>query len=90
MATAAADRPKGLLGWIERTGNQLPDPAFIFFYLIIVLIVVSVIAAIAGYSAPHPTEVDGSGAPVVIGAVSLLSADNIQRLWVDMVSTQHG
>ena len=26
---------KGFLGWVERTGNRLPDPVFIFFYLIL-------------------------------------------------------
>ena len=32
---------KGFLGWVERTGNKLPDPVFIFFYLMAALIVVS-------------------------------------------------
>ncbi len=87
MATAAANSQRGILGWIEKTGNRLPDPVFIFFYLIIALIVVSIVAAIAGYSAPHPTQVDENGAPRIIDAVSLMSADNIQKLWVDMPKT---
>ena len=65
----------------------MPDPVFIFFYLIVALIIISIVAAIVGYSAPHPTQVDASGAPVIINAVSLLSADNIQKLWVDMPKT---
>ena len=40
----AKDPAKGFLGWVERTGNKLPDPVFIFFYLIIFLVVISVIA----------------------------------------------
>ena len=88
MATAAAaSGQKGILGWIERTGNKLPDPVFIFFYLIFGLVVVSIIAAMAGYSALHPTQVDDVGNKVVISAISLLSAENIQRLWVDMPKT---
>ncbi len=87
MATAMAGSQKGILGWIEKTGNRLPDPVFIFFYLIIALIVVSVVAAVAGYSAAHPTQLDASGAPLMIDAVSLMSADNIQKLWVDMPKT---
>ena len=86
MATATTQ--KGVLGWIERTGNKLPDPVFIFFYLIVALVVVSIVASLAGYSAPHPTQiVERTGAPVIITAASLLSADNIRRLWVDMPQT---
>ncbi|MEL6831304.1 MAG: AbgT family transporter, partial [Pseudomonadota bacterium] len=40
-----------------------------------------------GASAVHPTSVDEAGNPVVIKAVSLLSADNIQKLWVEMPKT---
>ncbi|WP_260483509.1 AbgT family transporter [Sphingomicrobium flavum] len=85
---AAAATQKGFLGWVERTGNKLPDPVFIFFYLIAVLIVVSVIAAWAGTAASHPAEIDpDTGAARVITAKSLLSAENIQKLWVDMPKT---
>ena len=87
MATAASEQ-RGFLGWIERTGNRLPDPVFIFLYLIAALIVISVIASLTGLSAVHPAEVDeATGAPRVISATSLLSAENIQRLWVDMPET---
>jgi aminobenzoyl-glutamate transport protein len=81
-----AETQKGVLGWIERTGNRLPDPVFIFFWLIGFLILISVVASVAGYSAPHPTELE-AGAPVIITAESLLSPDNIRRLWVDMPET---
>ena len=89
MASAApAAEQKGFLGWVERTGNRLPDPVFIFFYLIIALVVVSIVCWMAGVSAVHPTEMDeATGNPVVIQAVSLLSPENIQRLWVEMPET---
>jgi len=87
-AAAPAEHQKGILGWIERTGNKLPDPVFIFFYLIFALIAVSIVAALAGYSAPHPTQkIEGTDDPFIIRAVSLLSADNIQKLWVEMPKT---
>ncbi len=48
----------------------------------------SVIASLLGWSAIHPTELDeATGAARVITAESLLSATNIQRLWVDMPET---
>ncbi len=80
----------GMLAWIERTGNKLPDPVFIFFSLILILIAISVVASLAGYSALHPTQVDAAGVPLLIEAASLLSADNIQRLLVQMPATFAG
>ena len=78
----------GVLAWIERTGNRLPDPVFIFFYLIAGLMAVSVLAAYFGWSAVHPTAVDEeTGAATIISAQSLFSAENIRRLWVEMPET---
>ncbi len=79
-----------MLGWIERTGNKLPDPVFIFFSLILFLIVVSMLMSLLGVSALHPSQVDANGNPVVIQAASLLSSDNIRRLLVDMPATVAG
>jgi aminobenzoyl-glutamate transport protein len=89
MSQAADAAPrKGVLAWIERTGNRLPDPVFIFFYLIGGLILLSVVAALLGWSAEHPTQRDeATGAPVIIAAQSLLSPANIQQLWVKMPET---
>lgn len=78
---------KGILAWIERTGNRLPDPVFIFFYCIAAVVLVSVFLAASGVSAVHPTQVDEFGNNIRISAESLLSANNIQRLLVDMPET---
>ena len=87
MATAASGQ-KGFLGWIERTGNRLPDPVFIFLWLIGALIAVSVLASLLGWSAIHPAEMDEeTGARKIISATSLVSAENIARLWVEMPTT---
>jgi aminobenzoyl-glutamate transport protein len=77
----------GLLGLVERTGNRLPDPVFVFLWLIGFLLLFSVAAAYFGYSAQHPTRVDEAGAPVQITAVSLLGPEQIRRLWVEMPQT---
>lgn len=87
-APSAAPPRRGLLAWIERTGNRLPDPVFIFFYLIGVLVLVSAVARGLGWSALHPSALDeATGGPLRIVAESLLSADNLQRLWVEMPTT---
>ena len=89
MADTAVTAPAtGMLGWIERTGNKLPDPVVLFLWLVGGLIVISTIAAAAGWSAIHPTEVDpDTGAQKIIAATSLLSAENIAKLWVEMPKT---
>ena len=88
VTDAATAQQKGILGWIERSGNKLPDPVFLFFWLIGILVVISIVASLAGWSVLHPTEIDeATGAPTVIAAASLLSAENIQRLWVEMPQT---
>ncbi len=87
MAEAATATNTGFLGWVERTGNRLPDPVFLFFYLIVGLMVVSVAAALTGVSALHPSEVDANGAAKVLLAESLISSANLRRLWVEMPTT---
>ncbi len=89
MVEAAEGRAQnGILGWIERSGNKLPDPVFLFFWLIAVVIAISLLGSLLGWSAVHPTEIDeATGQARVIAATSLLSAENIQRLWVEMPAT---
>ena len=88
----------GFLGWVERTGNRLPDPVFIFVYLIIALMLVSVVASMLGVNALLDAAVlsgmpdsqkarFGIGEDGLIPAFSLLSAHNVQRLWVEMPTT---
>ncbi|MDX1490127.1 MAG: AbgT family transporter [Pseudohongiellaceae bacterium] len=87
MNTTTQSSTTGFLSWIERTGNKLPDPVVIFLILIGFLVGMSVLASMLGISAPHPTQIDSAGNAVVIEAASLLSADNIQRLLVEMPTT---
>ncbi len=76
-----------LLDRIERIGNRLPDPVFLFLYLIGGLIVLSVLCAWLGLSALHPTQKLADGSAVVLLSASLLSAANIQKLWTEMPTT---
>jgi len=81
------DSQRGFLGFVERTGNRLPDPVFLFLYLIVLLIIISVVCSLFGVSALHPTKVAADGTAVVLTSVSLLAPENIARLWVDMPKT---
>ena len=83
----STSRADGFLGWIERSGNKLPDPVFIFVYCILGVIAASVIATFFGVSAAHPVSVDADGNALIISAESLLSSENIRRLLVNMPST---
>lgn len=89
MSEASAARQQtGLLGWVERTGNRLPDPVFLFLWLIAILVAISAIAALAGWSAAHPAEVDpDTGAFLIVEVESLLSSANLRRLLTEMPET---
>ncbi len=89
---------RGILGWIERTGNRLPDPVLIFAYLILALVAFSLFASLIGMGVTLSDDIlrgmsearkasMGIGEDGVITAVSLLSPDNIQRLLVEMPTT---
>ena len=85
--TPSSPSATGFLGWVERTGNKLPDPVFIFFYLILALIAVSVVCALLGVFATHPTQTGPDGNALIVSAKSMLHPDNVQKLWVEMPKT---
>ena len=87
MSDPQTSRQSGILARIERAGNRLPDPAFIFIWLMLVVVAISVLASFFGVQAVHPTQQMDDGSPLIIEAASLLSAENIQRLLVEMPTT---
>ncbi len=72
------------LNGVEKAGNKLPDPVFIFVWLIVILMAVSVLAAGLGWQVVNPVTQD------VILAQSLFSADNLRKLFEDMPKTLTG
>lgn len=70
-----------VLNGIERVGNKLPDPVFLFLWLIGALVVLSLIGAGLGWSAVNPVTGD------TLVAESLLSPDNLKQLLIGMPST---
>ena len=71
----------GFLGFVERAGNRLPDPVFLFLWLIVGLIALSLVGAHLGWSAVNPV----TGETLV--AQSLLSSENLEKLIIGMPRT---
>ncbi len=71
----------GFIAAVERIGNRLPDPVFIFVWLTGILMVVSALAALVGLQSLHPVTDEP------VKATSLLSGDNLRRLMTDMPVT---
>ncbi|WP_425984042.1 AbgT family transporter [Brevundimonas sp. TWP1-2-1b1] len=69
------------LNAVERIGNRLPDPVFLFLWLIGGLIVLSMVGAGLGWSAVNPVTGDQ------LVAKSLLSPENLGQLIIGMPRT---
>jgi aminobenzoyl-glutamate transport protein len=67
------------LDFIERAGNRLPDPLFLFFLMAVLVPVASWIAASVHWTLPHPVSGE------IIEPVNLLTRDNLQRMFTEAV-----
>jgi aminobenzoyl-glutamate transport protein len=70
----------GFLGWIERVGNKLPHPFWMFVWIIGIVIVVSAITSLLGVQATDPAT------GIFIKAENLLSGDSLRRFVQEMVT----
>lgn len=87
MANSASnevEHQKGILGMIEKAGNRLPDPVFLFLYLIFLMAAISQVTAMIGIGVDHPTRLDAAGNPAAVDAISVFSAASIQHLLTEM------
>lgn len=73
------DESAGFLGWIEKIGNKLPDPFWLFVILSGVVAVTSWLASHAGLSAVDPS----SGEEIRVQ--NLLTGENLSRMASDAV-----
>lgn len=69
---------------VERLGNALPDPVFIFLIIIAVVAVASIVGALLGWSAVNPVTKE------TFLATSLLTEANLEKLLVEMPRTFAG
>jgi aminobenzoyl-glutamate transport protein len=88
---------RGFLGFVERVGNKLPEPAMIFVWLILFLMMLSALGQWLGWSAS--LAYTGDTAPqwgelndgtLTYTATSLFSVDNIRLLVTEMPKTFTG
>ncbi|MDO9223692.1 MAG: AbgT family transporter [Caulobacter sp.] len=73
-----------VLDAVERFGDRLPDPVFIFLWLIGGLVVASLVCSALGVSATNPVTKE------VLVAQSLLAPGNIRTLLTEMAKTFTG
>ncbi len=74
----------GFLNWVEKIGNKLPDPFFIFSGLAILVVIISWIASSFGVSVEHP------GTGEIIAADNLLDKEGIRRMLTEAVDNFTG
>lgn len=75
----ANDSRGGLLDWIERIGNKLPDPVTLFFLGAVLVLICSEVAARAGWEVVNPATQE------VETVRSLLSSEGMQWVWRNLV-----
>ncbi|ATQ43075.1 AbgT family transporter [Caulobacter mirabilis] len=84
MSDETGPRRRSLLDLVERVGDRLPDPVFIFLWLIGVLVVASIVCAALGVSAVNPITQE------TLVAKSLLEPGNVRLLLTEMAKTFTG
>ena len=97
MVDSPDRQQRGFLGLVERVGNKLPEPAMIFVWLILFLMLLSALGAALGWSAS--LNYTGKEAPqwgelkdgvLTYRATSLFSEENMARLLTEMPRTLTG
>jgi len=70
----------GVLKWIEKVGNKLPHPFWMFVWICIFIVLLSAVTAFFGVSAVHPDT------GKLIEARNLISGDGLRRFVEEMVT----
>ena len=73
-----------LLDGVEKVGNKLPDPAVMFFGLLIIVWVMSWLLSGVSFDEKHPLTGDS------IGVINLLSGTEFAAFLANMVDTLYG
>lgn len=70
----------GFYGWIERAGNKVPHPVYLFIWLWAITLIASLLLGKIGVSVKHPTTGEA------INVVNILTADGIGNFLRNMGS----
>lgn len=84
MANNKLQKDVGILNWIERIGNRLPDPVSLFVFGAFAVLIISEIAARTGWSVENPT----TGEAEIVK--SLLASEGLRWVWQNLVSNFTG
>ncbi|MFA8299793.1 MAG: AbgT family transporter [Hyphomicrobiales bacterium] len=84
MEKAITKDKGGFLNYVERVGNALPNPALLFGIFALSIIIISLLASWAGWTANHPVTNE------LIEPVNLLSRDGFHRILLEMVENFTG
>ncbi len=74
-----------ILHFIEEKGNKLPSPATMFFYLSVIVIIISAIASYFDLSATYSVLNDGVSEEITVHATNLLSAEGWNFMTTNLV-----
>jgi aminobenzoyl-glutamate transport protein len=80
LNNAEIEKGKGVLGWIERMGNKLPHPFWMFVWIAIFVVLISAFASLLGVEATDP------GTGETVRAQNLLSGNGLRRFVEEMVT----
>jgi aminobenzoyl-glutamate transport protein len=85
----SSERMKKFLGFIEKTGNKLPDPFLLFVIFAVIVLVLSFILNKAGVSVTYMAAAKGGGAPklTTVAVKNLLDAGFFQEFLRDFIKT---
>ncbi len=70
----------GILDWIERMGNKLPHPFWMFVWITIFVVLISFLTSFLGVKATDPASGE------IIEAQNLISGDGLRRFLQEMVT----
>jgi aminobenzoyl-glutamate transport protein len=80
---------KKFMGFVERTGNKLPDPFLLFVIFAVIVLVLSYVLSAAGTSVTYMAAAKGGSAPkmTTVAVRNLLEAGFFQEFLRDFVTT---
>src|SRR6056297_1708501 len=76
----STNKSNGVLDWIERMGNKLPHPFWMFVWITIFIVLISFITSFLGVKATDPATGE------IVEAQNLISGEGLRRFLQEMVT----